>query len=161
MCTFISGFLVKSQWRFYFEKIPFNHHQARPVACGGPGGPGPPAFCLAPQRCGFRPRLAPHGSGGPLLQNCHATGLHQAQACSCLSMGKLERVFGGRDALPRTNQLGLGRRHWNLENSSAVVEFLPPYLPILSLPGRCGVERTWLVGSLSQFGAWSVLGVAS
>ena len=27
-----------------------------------------------------------------------------------------------------TNQLGLGKRHWNLETSSAVVEFPPPYL---------------------------------
>ena len=26
-----------------------------------------------------------------------------------------------------TNQLGLGKRHWNLETSSAVVEFPPPY----------------------------------
>ena len=27
-----------------------------------------------------------------------------------------------------TNQLGLEKRHWNLETSSAGVEFLPPYL---------------------------------
>ena len=27
-----------------------------------------------------------------------------------------------------TNQLGLGKRHWNLETSSAVVEFPPLYL---------------------------------
>ena len=52
----------------------------RPVACGGGGGgrgAGPPCVLPAPppQRCGSRPRLAPHGSGGPLLQNCHATGL--------------------------------------------------------------------------------------
>ena len=26
-----------------------------------------------------------------------------------------------------TNQLGLGKRHWNLETTSAVVEFPPPY----------------------------------
>ena len=26
-----------------------------------------------------------------------------------------------------TNQLGIGKRHWNLETSSAVVEFPPPY----------------------------------
>ena len=44
--------------------------QARSVR--GARGPGPPAFCLAPllfSKAGFRPRLAPHGSGGPLLQN--------------------------------------------------------------------------------------------
>ena len=40
--------------------------------------------------------------------------------------GKLERVFGG--GMPfHINQLGLGKRHWNLETSSAVVEFPPPY----------------------------------
>ena len=57
-------------------KIPSLH---RPVACGGPGGPappcvlpGPPAFCL---RRAFVHACPPHGSGGPLLQNCHATGL--------------------------------------------------------------------------------------
>ena len=33
--------------------------------------------------------------------------------------------FWWRDALP--HQLGLGKRHWNLETSSAVVEFPPPY----------------------------------
>ena len=47
-------------------------------ACGPPG---PPAFCLAPLLffCGgLSSTLAPspHGSGGPLLQNCHATGLY-------------------------------------------------------------------------------------
>ena len=52
----------------------------RPVACGGPGDRAPLRFAWLPaflyQRA-FRPRLAPppHGSGGPLLQNCHATGL--------------------------------------------------------------------------------------
>ena len=51
----------------------------RPVACGGPD---PPAFCLTPcSKKNFRLRRAfvhawpPRGSGGPLLQNCHATGL--------------------------------------------------------------------------------------
>ena len=38
----------------------------------------------------------------------------------------LEQVFGGRMPF-HTNQLGLGKRHWNLETSSAVVEFPPPY----------------------------------
>ena len=32
------------------------------------------------------------------------------------------------DASPHTNQLGLGKRRWILEVSSAVVEFPPPYL---------------------------------
>ena len=39
-----------------------------------------------------------------------------------------------------TIQLGIGKRHWNLETSSAVVEFPPPYpqsilvlVPILSI----------------------------
>ena len=31
-----------------------------------------------------------------------------------------------------TNQLGLGKKHWNLETSSAVVEFPPPY-PIYTI----------------------------
>ena len=44
---------------------------------------------------------------------------------TCLSQGKLEPVFGG--GMPfHTNQLGLGKRHWNLETSSAVV-VPPPY----------------------------------
>ena len=38
----------------------------------------------------------------------------------------LERDFGS--GMPfHTNQFGLGKRHWNLEISSAVVEFPPPY----------------------------------
>ena len=38
----------------------------------------------------------------------------------------LEQVFS--DGMPfHTNQFGLGKRHWNLETSSAVVEFQPPY----------------------------------
>ena len=54
--------------------------RTRPVACGGPGGPPPPRFAWPPLlffAAGFRPRLPPppHGSGGPLLQNFHATGL--------------------------------------------------------------------------------------
>ena len=50
----------------------------RPVACGGPGGraprvlPGPPVFLY---QIAFVHAWPPHGSGGPLLQNCHATGL--------------------------------------------------------------------------------------
>ena len=35
--------------------------------------------------------------------------------------------FWWRDALPHTTQLGLGKRRWNLETSSTVVEFPPPY----------------------------------
>ena len=35
--------------------------------------------------------------------------------------------FWWRNALPHFNQLGLGKRHWNLETSSAVVEYPPPY----------------------------------
>ena len=31
-----------------------------------------------------------------------------------------------------TNQLGSGKRHWNLETSSAVVEFPPPKEMLLS-----------------------------
>ena len=31
------------------------------------------------------------------------------------------------DAPPHTNQLGLGKRRWNLETSSVIVEFPPPY----------------------------------
>ena len=48
----------------------------------GGRGPGPPAFCLAPLlflRRAFVhacPPPPPNGSGGPLLQNFHATGLH-------------------------------------------------------------------------------------
>ena len=50
----------------------------------------------------------------------------QSPQGSCLCKGKLEQVFGG--VMPfYTNQLGLGKRHWNLETSSAVVEFPPPY----------------------------------
>ena len=68
-------------------------HWNRPVACGGEGGgAGPfPAFCLAPQRCGFRPRMAPRGSGGPLLLNCHATGLHWNVDKSCLTVSRRSR----------------------------------------------------------------------
>ena len=39
--------------------------------------------------------------------------------------------FWLRDAFAHTNQLGLGKWHWNLETSSAVVEFLPPSLRVL------------------------------
>ena len=52
--------------------------QARSVRGGGPGGrppcvfPGPPAFLY---RRAFVHAWPPHGSGGPLLQNCHDTGL--------------------------------------------------------------------------------------
>ena len=38
----------------------------------------------------------------------------------------MEWVFGGRMPF-HTNQFGLGKRHWDLETSSAVVEFPPPY----------------------------------
>ena len=38
----------------------------------------------------------------------------------------LERDFDGKMPF-HTNQFGLGKRHWNLETSSAVVEFPPPY----------------------------------
>ena len=39
----------------------------------------------------------------------------------------MERVFDG--GMPfHTNQFVLGKRHWNFETSSAVVEFPPPYL---------------------------------
>ena len=41
--------------------------------------------------------------------------------------GKVGASLWWRDALPHTNQLGLGKRCWNLETSSAVVEFPPPY----------------------------------
>ena len=45
---------------------------------------------------------------------------------SCLSMGMLEQVFDG-GCPPHINQLGLEKRRWNLETSSAVVECPPPY----------------------------------
>ena len=38
--------------------------------------------------------------------------------------GNIGASFWWRDALPHTNQLGLEKRRWNLETSSAVVEFL-------------------------------------
>ena len=44
--------------------------------------------------------------------------------------------FWWRDTLPRTNQLGFGKRRWNMETSSlssAVVEFPPPYLNIRNI----------------------------
>ena len=54
----------------------------RPVACGGPGGRAPLRFACPPP-CFFlrrafvhaSPPPPPKGSGGPLLQNFHATGL--------------------------------------------------------------------------------------
>ena len=75
---------------------------ARPVACGGGGGGGgaggrPPAFCLAPLLfCigGLSSTLGPPWIGGPLLQNCHATGLLTAEQryirfrFSCRHLGK-------------------------------------------------------------------------
>ena len=63
-------------------RVPISGH--RPVACGRARRAGPPRVLPGPLLFfaeGFRPRLAPHGSGGPLLQNFHATGLsghHQA-----------------------------------------------------------------------------------
>ena len=57
-----------------------NTDQARSVR-GGPEGRAPPAFCLTPPafflRRAFVHAWPPHGSGGPLLQNFHATGLTQ------------------------------------------------------------------------------------
>ena len=41
----------------------------------------------------------------------------------------LERVFGGRMPF-HTNQLGLGKRQWNLETSSAAVEFPSKYIKV-------------------------------
>ena len=41
--------------------------------------------------------------------------------------GNVGASFWWWDALPHTNQLGLGQRRWNLETSSAVVEFPPLY----------------------------------
>ena len=53
---------------------------------------------------------------------------HQVVVYPILFMAMLAKVFGGRmPLLTPTNQLGLGKRHWNLETSSVVVEFLPPY----------------------------------
>ena len=47
-------------------------------------------------------------------------------AISQLFTRVLERDFGG--GMPFcTNQFGLRKRHWDLETSSAVVEFPPPY----------------------------------
>ena len=42
--------------------------------------------------------------------------------------GNVGASFWWWDAFPLTNQLGLGKRCWNLETSSAVVEFPLPYL---------------------------------
>ena len=42
---------------------------------------------------------------------------------SCLSLGALEQVFLWLDAFPHIDQLGLGKRRWNLGTSSVVVEF--------------------------------------
>jgi len=59
----------------------------------------------------------------------------------------LERVFDGRKPL-HANQFGLGKRHWNRETSSAVVEFLPPYhknIICSSLSRQENVERTLLI----------------
>ena len=62
--------------------------QARSVR-GGPGGRAPPAFCLAPPafflRRAFVHAWPPHGLGGPLLQNCHATGLVYSAVHDCIN----------------------------------------------------------------------------
>ena len=56
-----------------------------------------------------------------------------------------------------TNRLGLGKRHWNLETSSAVVEFLPPYLqsrfqiPTLSFNFLNILSCTFFVIIISSF----------
>ena len=39
-----------------------------------------------------------------------------------------------------TNQFGLGKSHWNLETSSAIVEFLLPYHWIIN---KSGVHLAW------------------
>ena len=51
--------------------------------------------------------------------------LSRHKAVGCLSMGMLERVFGDWmtvDVLSDVNQLGLGKRRWNLATSSTEVE---------------------------------------
>ena len=42
-------------------------------------------------------------------------------------MGMLEQVFGGRMPFLTPSKLGSGKRRWNLETSSVLVEFPPPY----------------------------------
>ena len=56
-------------------------------------------------------------------------------------MGMSERVFWWRDAFPYTNQLGLGKRRWNLEATSAVVEF-----PLLYRSNAASEIQRWYGG---------------
>ena len=57
----------------------------------------------------------------PFLRKSHLVVIKQ------LSGNVGARFFWWWDALPHTNQLGLGKRCWNLETSSAVAEFYSPY----------------------------------
>ena len=63
-----------------------------------------------------------------VLQEVTRPLVKKSPSASYPSMGKrvLERIFSG--GMPfLTKQFGLGKRHWNLETSSAVVEFPSPY----------------------------------
>ena len=71
------------------------------------------------------PRVDNHTSGDILLDLTRP--LSGKIVVSQLSTMGIGASFGGGVRF-HTNQLGLGKRHWNLETSSAVVEFLPPTL---------------------------------
>ena len=66
----------------------------RPVACGGGPGGGPPCVLPGPLlflRRAFVHAWPPHGSGGPLLQHFHATGLQVPQDDLHLNKLKLNK----------------------------------------------------------------------
>ena len=65
-------------------------------------------------------------TSGNTLQDLTRPLVQKLPSASYPPMG-IGASFRWRDALPHTNQLGLGMRHWNLETSSVVVEFPPPY----------------------------------
>ena len=88
----------------YFENVTFFHAELGSDIC---------------------PRVDNHISGDTLQESTRP--LVEKNAINQLSTPWiLERVFGG--GMPfHTNQFGLGKTHWSLETSLAVVEFPPPY----------------------------------
>ena len=94
----------------------------RPVACGGPGGPGPPAFCLAP--LAFRLRRAfVHAWPPPWIRRATAAKLSRYGA------GDMKRTTRG---VSRTGLLSMPEHIGDQEITNWAVKFHVYSLPFIA-----------------------------
>ena len=122
-CKIIIFYLNHHLSTFYFENVAFFHAKLELNTC---------------------PRVDNQTSGNTLQDS---TQPHSGKIGISYPPKGIGASFEG--GMPfHTNQFGLRRRHWNLETSSAVVEFLPPYLhptnyyksrPPVSFPSICPI----------------------